>query len=437
MRDKPTKKRVTTPATRMVAGVLGVASLALGLAACGGGAKSPTGSTVGGSGGKSPIVVGYEVPLTGVAAPDGKQEEQGWKIGLKDFGSSVDGHKITTYFTDTQGDPTIAVSDARNLVQQKHINILEGPLLANGIGAVASYVDPLGVPVDDLSLCSAEQIPNYRKYGNGMDSGWTCDQPDLMAAVYMYKDLGYRHVTVLVNDYAFGWISAGGFIKQFELLGGKIDKLIFAPTSTTDYSPYVSSIPSNTQAVFAETVGSGSTKFTNDYQKYGLKGKIPLIGNTTVFDYSVLGSESPAAVTGNEMVAQYCDGINNSINKKFTSEFHTAYNTYPGYYAEAGYTKAGLVVNALKKLNGVATNKKAVANALRTTPIVSARGPVTISPKTFSPIQNIYVCKVENQNGTLHDVPIKTYPTVKPWGDLTYSSWYAEFQKSATGRPSA
>ena len=66
---------------------LGAVALALtaatsALAACGSGGSGAAGS-------RSPITVGYEVPLTGTAAADGKQEEQGWNLGLKVFGHSV------------------------------------------------------------------------------------------------------------------------------------------------------------------------------------------------------------------------------------------------------------------------------------------------------------------------------------------------------------
>jgi branched-chain amino acid transport system substrate-binding protein len=405
-----------------------LAATPFGLAGCG--------SSGSGGGAHSPITIGYEVPLTGTAAADGKQEQQGWNLGLKVFGSSVDGHPITTYFEDTAGDPAVALSDARSLVQQKNIQIMEGPLLANEIAAAAPYLGAQHIPLDNLTICAGSQLTDDAKYGNALSSGWVCNTPDIMAADYLYKTLGYRHVTVLANDYAFGWLSAGGFIKQFTLLGGKIDKVLWPPLNAVDYGPYASSIPKTTQAVFAETVGSGSIDLTKAYAQYGLRGKIPLIGNTTVFDYSVLPSEPQADVTGDEMSAQYCDGINNPVNNQFTSLFQQAYHTRPGYYAEAAYVHAELAVTALKRLNGNATDPKAVANALKTTPIKAPRGPVTLSTTVDGPIQNNYICKVEMVNGTAEDVPVSTQTAVMPWGTLPYQTWLAEFKADSVSRPS-
>ena len=408
----------------------------LALAACSSGGSSASGGT-GSPSANSPIAIGYEVPLTGTAAVAGKQEQQGWNLGLKVFGSSVNGHKIVTYFADTGGDPAVALSQARSLVQQKHIQIMEGPLLASEDAAVAPFLGTRKIPLDNLAICGQTQLTFDAKYGNALSSGWMCDQPDSVAADYLYSDLGYRHVTVLANDYAFGWLSAGSFIKRFTMLGGKIDKVLWPPLTTADFGPYVSAIPKSTQAVFAETVGAGSVIFTKAYAQFGLRGKIPLYGNTTVFDYSVLPGEAPSTVLGNEMAAQYCDGINTPANNKFTSLFEQTYHTRPGYYAEAAYVHAQLAVAALKTLNGDATNPTAVAHALKTTPITAPRGPVRLNTAVYAPIQNIYICKVTNVHGTLQNVPIKTYPAVQPWGTLPYSVWAAEYAADSTGRPSA
>ena len=424
MRTMPLRSR-----GRGLALVLAVAPLAV-LAGCGsGGSGAPSAG--------SPILAGYELPLTGTVALAGKQEQEGWDLGLKVFGQSVAGHKIVTYFEDTGGDPAVALSDARSLVQQKHIQIMEGPLLASEDAAVAPYLGAQHIPLDNLALCSASQLTSDARYGNALTSGWVCNTPDIMAADYLYQDLGYRHVTVLANDYAFGWLSAGGFIKQFTLLGGKIDKVLWPPLTASDYGPYVSAIPKTTQAVFAETLGSGAIDFTKAYAQFGLRGKIPLYGNTTMFDYSVLPGEVPSDVLGDQMSAQYCDGISNPVNSTFTSLFQKTYHVYPGYYAEAAYVHAELAVAVLKRLHGDATDAAATARDLKSTPISAPRGPVRLSLAVDGPVQNDYICRVERVHGTLEDVPIKTYPAVEPWGTLPYRTWLQEFTTDSAGRPPA
>jgi hypothetical protein len=67
---------------------------------------------------------------------------------------------------------------------------------------VAPYLGAQRIPLDNLALCSSAQLTSDARYGNALSSRWLCDQPDVIAADYLYQGLGYRHVTVLATDYA-------------------------------------------------------------------------------------------------------------------------------------------------------------------------------------------------------------------------------------------
>jgi hypothetical protein len=99
--------------------VMAAAPLAV-LAGCGGsGSSTPSAS--------SPIAVGYELPLTGTVAVPGKTGAGGLEPRAQGVRDSVAGHRIATYFEHTGGNPAVALSDARSLVQQRHIQLMEGP----------------------------------------------------------------------------------------------------------------------------------------------------------------------------------------------------------------------------------------------------------------------------------------------------------------------
>ena len=407
-----------------------LAALAVVVTACGGGSSS-SGVTD-----RSPIKVGFLVPLTGPVSGNAKAEQQGFNLGLKDFGGTVNGRPIQVSWADTQNDPTVALSQARQLVEAQGVDIVEGPLASNEIGAVAPYLGAHGVPTDDLAMCSSQQLDVYSKFGVGFSSGWACSQPSLMGGQYAARDLHWKHAAVIALDFSFGWLNAGGFTAAFRANGGTVDRYFWNPITTTDFGPYVSQIPQNVDGIYVVESGQTAIRFTDAFRQFGLKGKIPVLGITQLTDYSALPAESPASVLGTQVNAQYCDGINTADNTKFVDEYHTQYNTYPGYYSDAGYTKARLLVAALKKLNGVTKNKKAVASTMRSTPIVSSRGPVRLSgAPAFAPIQNVYICEVKQVGGVLRNVPVKTYTAVKPWGSLSQSVWEAEFRKDSAGRP--
>jgi branched-chain amino acid transport system substrate-binding protein len=214
-----------------------------------------------------------------------------------------------------------------------------------------------------------------------------------------------------------------------------VDKEVWAPINTADFTPFVTQLPQTGDAVFALMAGAASAKFTQAYKQLGLAGKVPLIGNTTLTDYSALPAEDPAAVLGVRIAAQYCDGISTPENTKFANDYHATYGVWPGYYSDAGYTKYRLLLSALQKLKGDVSSRKNLVSALKSTPIQAPRGPVSLNSATWSPNENIYICEVQRVGADLRNVPIKTYRNVPPWGPFSQSEWLSVFTRNANARP--
>ena len=419
-------------ARRWRAGIA-LAACAVLLAACG----SSGGGGGGGSGSShAPVKVGYLLPLTGVYTKNGLSEQNGFKLGLKHFGTSVDGHPIQVTYDNDQGEPAVSLSDARQLVTADHVQAIEGPLLSSAIAVVAPYVLGQGIPEDDLYLASPEQAAAYTRYGTGFTSGWDGFAPTTEGGRWAYNTMHWRHVTTVGLGISFGWQGVAGFAAQFTKLGGKIDKQIWVPTNTVDMSSYVSAIPAGTQAVFVVLSGSQAANFVNDYASFGLKKKIPLMGITTLTDQAALPAEKTSAALGVYTDAQYCDGNPSAVNQAFANSYHAAYGVYPSYYSEAGYTKAQILVAALKSLHGVVSSEKALSAAMRAVHITAPRGPVSLDHSTWSPVQDEYICKVESVHGTLRNVPVLTFSAVPPWGTLTRAEWEPIFAKTAVSPPS-
>ena len=382
----------------------------------------------------SPIKVAFEVPLTGAFAANGLNQKNGFELGLDTFGREVDGHPIEVRYIDTKGDPATALTSARQIVQEG-VTVFQGPLVSSESAAVTPYLAQQNVPVDDLTLCSEVQLDSWQKNGNGYSSGWSCDHPALMAAQWAYEDMGWRNITIAAQDFSFGWEVAGGFKTAFESLGGTINQAIWVPLNATDVSSYVSQIPQDTDAVYAEMSGVFAVRFIDAYKSFGLTGKVPLVGITQLTDQSVLPQLNREGALGVITGAQYCDGIDTPENQEFVAAYKEKFDLYPGYYSDAGYVKAQIMVEALKSLDGDYSDPKAIAEALQSVNIEAPRGPVEISDKTHSPIQNVYMCEVQEIDGDLRNVPFKTFENVPPEGPLDYEEWEAHFRSDSAGRP--
>jgi branched-chain amino acid transport system substrate-binding protein len=410
------------------------AAAALALAACGS-SSSSTSSSVSGSS-DTPVKVGYLVPLTGVFTSNGTSEMDGFKLGLKTFGSTVDGHPIQVTYLNGEGEPTVSLSDATQLVTRDHVQLVEGPLVSSSIAVVSPYVQGQGVVEDDLYLASPKQMQEYQESHLGFTSDWNGYQPTTEGALWAYQTMHWRHVTTVGLNISYGWQGVGGFEAEFKKLGGTIDKSIWVPSNAVEMSSYVSSIPSSTQAVFVVLSGAQAANFVNTYAQFGLKGKIPLMGITTLTDQAALPAEHASAALGVYTDAQYCDDLPSAANQAFANAYHAAYGQYPSYYSEAGYTKAQILVSALKALHGDVTSEAALAKAMQDVKVSAPRGPVSLSPVTFSPVENEYICKVEMVGGSLRNVPIVTYPNVQPWGALSQSAFETNFAQQSSGPPS-
>ena len=412
--------------------------LAVALVACAGlAAACGSGSSSAGSGSAhAPVKVGYLLPLTGVFTRNGTSELDGFKLGLAHFGSSVDGHPIQVTYDDDQGLPAVSLSDARQLVTSVHVQAIEGPLISSAIAAVAPYVLAHGIPEDDLYLASPTQAAAYTRFGTGFTSGWDGFGPTTVGGRWAYDTMHWRHVTTVGLDISYGWQGVGGFAAQFTKLGGKVDKMIWVPSTSVDMSSFVSAIPASTQAVFVVLSGAQAANFVNDYQAFGLKKHIPLMGITTLTDQAALPAEKPSAAAGVHTDSQYCDDNPSAVNQAFANSYHAAYGVYPSYYSEAGYSKAEILVDALKSLHGDVTSAKALGSAMRAVTITAPRGPVSLSKVTWSPVEDEYICKVESVGGTMRNVPIITVAAVPPWGTLSPAEWTPLFAKTSVSPPS-
>jgi branched-chain amino acid transport system substrate-binding protein len=402
-------------------------------AACGSGSSN---SSAGSGSAHTPVKVGYLLPLTGVFTRNGTSELDGFKLGLAHFGTSVDGHPIQVTYDDDQGLPAVSLSDARQLVTSVHVQAIEGPLVSSAIAAVAPYVLAHGIPEDDLYLASPAQSAAYTRFGTGFTSDWDGFAPTTVGGRWAYDTMRWRHVTTVGLDISYGWQGVAGFAAQFTKLGGKIDKMIWVPSTSVDMSSFVSAIPAGTQAVFVVLSGAQAASFVNDYQAFGLKKRIPLMGITTLTDQAALPAEKPSAAAGIYTDSQYCDDNPSAVNQAFANAYHAAYGVYPSYYSEAGYTKAEILVDALKSLHGDVTSEKALSDAMRAVAITAPRGPVSLSKVTWSPVEDEYICKVESVGGTMRNVPILTVTAVPPWGTLSPAEWTPLFAETSVSPPS-
>lgn len=382
---------------------------------------------------KKPVRVGILMPLTGPFAGQAKEEVDGWNLAVKELGGSVAGRPIETVVLDTAADPNKAITLARQLVAVENVDVLFGPLASHVSNAVKPYLRQTGLPTL-FPACDVEPVPGT-VVKNILQSGRSCFVVPIMFGDFVYKKLGYKRVTIVAGDFSFGWQTAGGFLASFEKAGGVIDKLIWTPITLNDYSPVISQIPRDTDAVFVVLVGAQALRFINAYNGFGLAGKLPLIATGHLTNYSVLPQMPEDAVLGVVTADSYTEGLPSAENAKFVKAFKSVAGRYPSWFGETAYSSAMLLAAGLRKTGGDTSKKGALVSAMKGAVLDTPHGRMSIDASTNSAIISVYISKVERVNGELINVPFHTYDKVPPWGLLSKAEWQEVAKKYSASRP--
>jgi branched-chain amino acid transport system substrate-binding protein len=357
-----------------------------------------------------PIRVGFLSPLSGPYAQNGRDILNGFLLYLEEIGYRAGGREIQLVIEDDEAIPAVGLTKARKLVERDRVHVMAGGLLSSTGYALAPYIDSAKLPMI-YPVISADDLTQRRRSRWVVRTGWTASQPNHAFGEYAYRVLNYRRVATIALDYAFGWESVGGFERTFEAEGGRITQKIWTPVSVHDFAPYLAQVSRDIDAVYAVVLGRAGLQFMRQYEEFGLKQRIPLIGGGTTTDEHILpfmGDEALGVVTA----LHYSAAVDSPVNRKFAAAYRARYRKVPSYYSESMYTAGKWLVQAIEALNGQVEDPAALLDALRKVKVSDVpRGPVE-SDEYGSPIENVYIRRVERVNGELQNTVIATLPRV-------------------------
>jgi branched-chain amino acid transport system substrate-binding protein len=345
---------------------------------------------------------------TGPLASGGIDMERALTQFLKERNNTLAGRKVDLYVGDSGGVPAQSRTKLQELVERDKIQVLIGPLDTASALASDDYIRQQQLPT--LSVAAAEDMTQRHPnpwFVRGTSTSSQCSQP---LADYCYKTLKYKRMATIADDIAYGQEMCAGFQRVFEDEGGKIVQKMFPPLTVPDYATYLAQLKTSIDGIFLGFAGSNGFRWYKQFNEYGLKGKINVVGGMTAFDEAVLrnmGDEVLGTITS----CWYSAEIDNPINKKFVATFRNDWKYDPGFYAAATYVEGAVLEAALQAVNGRIEDKPAFMKALRGIKVDTARGPVSFD-EYGNIVGNIYIRKVERKEGRLVNSVIYTYPNV-------------------------
>ena len=355
--------------------------------------------------------LGFLTVRSGALAAGGKQMEEGITLLLKQRNNTLAGRRVELFIADTGGQPAQAKTKTQELVERDKVHVIIGPLATFEALAIDGYIKDAKVPLITPTSAAQNDLAQQKNNDFVLHAVGTAAQPMHVLGEYAAKNLGFKRIATIADDFTYGHEGQAGFQHTYEDNGGKVVQKLWSPLNVADYGSYVGQIKPNVNAVYAGFAGVNGLRFLRQFNEYGLKAKITVLGNPTAVDEGVLrnmGDEALGVVTA----SWYAATIDTPDNKRFVQAIRDEYKVVPGFYTVGTYTAGLFLEEALKAINGKFEDKAGFVRALHNVRLISGpMGPIRLD-EYGKPILNIYIRKVERKDGQLVNSIVETIPDV-------------------------
>src|SRR5215831_1793880 len=356
-----------------------------------------------------PLKIGFLTVLTGPLAAGGQQQQEGAALFLDERNGMIAGRKVELITQDTGGNPALAKTKTQELVERHKVPVMIGPLATNEALAMDGYVRESKVPLITTTSSATVDLKARQPHPYVLHAFGTAPQVTYPLGDYAAKELKFKRICIVAEDFTYGHEGAGGFHLAFEAAGGKIVQKLWPPLNAPEYGVYLAQIKPDVDAIYTGFAGSNPLRFLKAFADYGLKGKVAVLGNTTMTDEGILKVMGEEAV-GVYSAGWYAAGLDTPDNKKFVAGINAEYKHDPGFYTAGPYTALLIIEEALKTTDSNTDDAAAFLKAMHDVRL--SRGPIgpVRLDKYGTPILDIYIRKVARVNGKLVNTILKTYP---------------------------
>ena len=321
------------------------------------------------------LKIGFLAPRTGILTQLGTDMVNGFHMYLDEKNGVLGGAKVRFIVEDDKGTIDGDVAMAKKLILQDKVDMLVGAVLGSAAYALAPISNQdktlfIGTITtgDDLAQRQSDKFP-YTVF-----STWVSSQPTHALGQWACEQ-GYKRVSAIGTDYAFGYEQVGGFQKTFEDCGGKVVQKMWVPFGTKDFGPYIPSIKTDVDAIFSLMVGPMVLQFPKQLRASG--NKAVLLGGSTNYDEFGLPFMTDEVI-GDVSAHVYSAALQTPENEAFVKKYRAKYDKVPSYYSEASYATAMWIDQTLAKSNGKYPGPAEFIKAMGTIEIRPPRGRVRL-----------------------------------------------------------
>jgi branched-chain amino acid transport system substrate-binding protein len=378
--------------TAVTAMARGVAVLGLSLAAMA--------AAAGPSLAAEPIKIGLVHPFTGPLSPVGIEATNGFELYFDLHGKTVAGREIAIVKEDSAGIPAQAMERVRRLVERDRVDVLTGITSSANAYAIRDYVVGHQVPLVIMGNAGANALTDKRGSPYIFRTSFSNYQDNAPFGSYACTNLGYKKVAVMFSDFVTGYEMSSAFEGSYKKAGCEVVTEIKAPLGNSDFAPFLSQVPaSKINAVWAMFFGADAIAYVKQYQSFGLKDKLPLIGTGSFEDQTLIDAMGDTAegITG---AAGYGPDLDNAVNKAFVKAYTAKYHVLPAGTQVSGWNAAEAIVRAVAAVDGKTENKEAFLAALRKVRFASPEGEFRFDAKQNT-VHDMYLLRNVRKDGKI------------------------------------
>lgn len=294
------------------------------------------------------VKIGFNVPLTGFAAADGKSALEGAKLAVEQANAKggVNGEKIELVVYDDQGIPKEAAPVANKLIEKDRVVAAVSGSYSGSTRAAASIFQAAKMPY----VVAYAIHPDITLAGDYMFRVSAMGEVQGRAGAKLVNDLGKKKVVLVTLKNDFGQALAAGFKEAAPKFGLQIQGEYEYGLQDRQFGPLASKIKAdNPDIIYASGYFYTAGPLVSQLRSAGITA--PVIGQEG-YD-----SEKFIEIAGNAAEGTY---VTTSLDRDSTSpatvaflaDYKKAYGTGADMVAASSYTAVSVVIEGLKKTGG-------------------------------------------------------------------------------------
>ena len=320
------------------------------------------------------VKIGFNVPLTGFAAADGKSALNGAKLAVKQANQAggINGKMIELVVYDDQASPKQAVPISNKLIEKDKVVAAISGSYSGATRAAAGVFQSAEIP-----YISAYAVhPEITKAGNYVfRTSFMGEVQGRAGAKLIGATLQRKRVVLITLKNDFGKSLAAGFKEAAGQFNLQIVNEYEYSIKDRQFGPIVAKVKSDApEAIYATGYFFTAGPLVSQLRAAGIT--VPVIGQEG-YDSEQFIKIAGKASEGTIITTSLDRDSNSSETRSFISEFEAMAGHKVDMVAASGHTAMKVLVAAMKKAG--TTSPSAIRNAIAQTNLVASTGSISFN----------------------------------------------------------